>query len=221
MKTVRVFDEHSDRYDNWFNRNPILASNELETVKKLLSKKKDPCIEIGVGTGWFSSKIKCSHGVDPSIGMLKKARQRGIEVIQGYAEQLPLKSRAFRTVLMIVTLCFVEDPYRALEESVRTVRSDGSLIICIVPRDSQWGKYYIELGMNGHPFYSVAKFYTQQEVESYMNIHGFYMDSCLGVLRFPPQSKAVREEPEKCSGKEGFICMRFKQWTPRVSRSYR
>lgn len=221
MKTVRVFDEHSNRYDNWFNRNPILASNELETLKKLLPKKKDPCIEIGVGTGWFSSKIKCSYGVDPSIGMLRKARQRGIEVIQGYAEQLPLRSHAFRTVLIIVTLCFVEDPYRALEESARIVRPDGSLIICIVPRDSQWGEYYIKLGMNGHPFYSVAKFYTQQEVESYMNILGFYMDNYMGVLRFPPQSKTVSEKPEKCSGKEGFICMRFKQRTLQASRSYR
>ena len=221
MRTVRVFDEYSDRYDNWFNRNPILASNELDTVKKLLPKEKDPCIEIGVGTGWFSSKIKCTHGVDPSIGMLRKARQRGIEAIQGYAEQLPLKLHAFQTVLMIVTLCFVEDPYKALEESARTVRPGGSLITCIVPRDSEWGKYYIELGMNGHPFYSVAKFYTQKDIKSYMNIHGFYMDSCLGVLRFPPRSKAVREKPEKCSGKEGFICMRFKQRPLRASRSYR
>ncbi len=40
------------------------------------------------------------------------------------------------------------------------------MITCIVPRNSEHGKYYMELGRRGgHRFYSVAHFYTVGEVK--------------------------------------------------------
>jgi ubiquinone/menaquinone biosynthesis C-methylase UbiE len=221
MEAVQVFDLYSERYDSWYTRNRILALNELRAIKRILSPKIDPCIEIGVGTGWFSYRIGCGYGIDPSIGMLRKAKQRGIEVIQGLGVQLPLKSYSCKTVLLIVTLCFVKDPFSVLEESSRVTGLDGSLIICIVPRNSPWGKYYRELGIRGHPFYSIAKFYTPKEIESYMSLLGFHLDDCIGVLKFKPTDSVVEEEPEKCEGGEGFICMKFKRRIPQVSQSYR
>ncbi len=49
--------------------------------------------------------------------MLKLAKERGIQVIQGVGEELPFRDGTFDFVLIVVTFCFVENPVNILREA--------------------------------------------------------------------------------------------------------
>jgi len=221
LSTASVFDEYYEKYDSWYTKNIIIALNELEAVESLLNYSYKPCLEVGVGSGWFAKKVECMFGVDPSYNMLIKARKRGIEVIQGIGESLPFRSNVFRTVLIVVTLCFVDNPTLVLKEASRIVSDNGNIIICIVPKDSPWGMYYTELAKQGHIFYSVARFYTGQELINIASNLGLRLEDCVGTLTFHPREHPLREKPKLCSGKEGFVCLKFKPSSLQSSLSYR
>jgi len=49
-------------------------------------------------------------GVDPASEMVAHARDRGIDVVKGVAEALPVSpADTFDTALIVTTICFVDD----------------------------------------------------------------------------------------------------------------
>lgn len=204
LSTAMVFERLWSRYDRWYERNRVIAENELRAVQGLGLRGRG--VEVGVGTGWFASRLGVEYGVDPSTAMLRVARRRGVEAVQGVGEALPLRSGSMDYVLLIVTLCFVDDPAAVVEEAARVARRGGSVAACIVPRDSAWGRYYMERRTES-PFYRVARFYTVSEVEDMMREAGLMIDAYSSVLRFPPWGKPVEEEPEP-SPRGGFVCVK-------------
>ena len=202
-----MFDRLAGRYDSWYERNRVIAELEVKAVKAVLPQGYG--VEVGVGTGFFASRLGVPLGVDPSIPMLAIARRRRVDVVQGVGERLPLRTCSLDYVLLVVTLCFVDDPQTVLAESARVVRRGGSVVACIVPRDSPWGRRYIELGRRGHPFYSVARFYTVDEVEEMMEEAGLMVVERVGVLSSPPGEPVdPGEEPTPNVEGRGFVCVR-------------
>jgi len=203
MATVAVFDKYWGRYDEWYSRNRVIALNELRTVRSIGLRGLG--LEVGVGTGWFASRLGVGFGVDPSINMLRVAWRRGVEAVQAVGERLPFRSGVFDYVLLIVTLCFVDDPWRVVGESARVLKRGGRLVACIVPRDSPWGRYY-EARRETSPFYRVARFYTVGEVESMMTGAGLVVEGHYSTLHFNPGEEPRLEEPRPgASG--GFVCI--------------
>ncbi len=216
MRSVRVFEELYERYDKWYEEHPILAANELEAVRAVLAtigSRRDPCLEVGVGSGWFASRVGCIGGVDPSLRMLAIARRRGLEAVAGRGEALPIASSTIRVLLLIVTLCFVDDPGVVVKESARALQPGGSLVSCIVPRNSSWGLYYMRMAREGHPFYSVAKFYTVEEIDELARQSGLEVASRAATLSFPPRVTPAPERPHEYTGREGFVCTRYAKMT--------
>ena len=212
MRTVRVFEELYERYDKWYEEHPVLAANELEAVRAVLATagpRRDPCLEVGVGSGWFASHLGCVGGVDPSLKMLAIARRRGLEAVAGRGEALPFASSTIKVLLLIVTLCFVDDPRAVLEESARALQPGGSLVACIVPRNSPWGLHYMRMAREGHPFYSVARFYTVEEIDGLARRAGLEAVSRAATLSFPPWEPPTYERPREYTGTEGFVCTRY------------
>lgn len=89
-------------------------------------------VEVGCGTGLllrrFAELSKRAVGVDLSPGMLAHARRRGLEVVEGSAERLPLPTASFDVAVSFKTLPHVPDLRRALGEMARVVRPGGVLI---------------------------------------------------------------------------------------------
>ena len=209
MSTAPIFDELFDRYDAWYLRNRLLAELELRTASMLVPRG-GVGLEIGVGTGFFASNLGVELGLDPSEKMLRVARRRGVEVVRGVGELLPFRSCSVDYALVVVTICFADDPQELLREAARIVRRGGAVIACIVPRESPWGRRYAEEGRAGHPFYSAAQFFTVAEVEEMMRRAGLSIDRRIGVLSFPPGTPPRREEPREDGDMEdmGFVCVR-------------
>lgn len=199
------FERYYSEYDNWFYKNKITAENELRLIRKF--DIKYPSLEVGVGTGYFSSQLKVDIGIDPSYSMLLKAYKRGIDSVVGVGESMPFRDEVFRTILLIVTICFLSDPTSVLREIYRVLIKGGNLITCIVPRDSSWGKYYLELSKKGHRFYKYAHFYRVDELNRILKSIGFKKKRSLGILSYSPFEEPFREEPSENIFNMGFVCI--------------
>lgn len=199
-----VFDERTQEYDVWFDTNKIIYENELKAVS--FFQKIEPSIEIGIGTGRFAGPLRVAFGLDPSVESLKIALNRGSEVVRATAEDMPIRTNVFRTAYMIVTLCFVSDPHRALRSVYEILKNGGRLITCIVPRDSDWGKFYDEKKKSGKTiFYKMAKFYSREEVKSMLMGTGFKIVGVTSVL-FSPPGEAVKSEQPRLDESGSFVC---------------
>jgi ubiquinone/menaquinone biosynthesis C-methylase UbiE len=187
----------------------VTAENEVKLVKLMVSRAPRPILEVGVGTGYFAGKVGAEAGLDPSMKMLEIARMRGVGLlVRGVGESMPFRNEVIGTVLIVVTLCFVDDPARVLEESFRVLRMGGVLVSCIVPRDSPWGEHYTRLGSEGHPFYSKARFLTLGEHEELIRASGFEIVESMGTLSYSPFEEPRLEEPSNEVRGKGFVCVK-------------
>lgn len=82
-------------------------------------------LEIGVGTGRFVQELGISAGVEPSPNMAAVAIKRGIKIISGYAENLPVDDASFDYTLMVTVDCFLQDVLKAFEEALRVTQPGG------------------------------------------------------------------------------------------------
>ena len=204
--SICVFEKYWEDYDAWYAANREIAESEVMVVERSLRGAPRPIAEIGVGTGFFAYRLGMELGVDPAYNMLRVARSRGIEVVQGVGEHPPFRASSLGAAVIIVTLCFAPDPWGLVKEAVDTVRRGGRIISCIVPRDSPWGRRYLELARRGDPFYSVARFYTVGEVEEMYRQAGVKPRGCWSTLSYGPDDEPRLEKPwNTCRG--GFVCI--------------
>jgi len=129
----------------WFIRNrSIIAKKKLpeddpvllEIIRLSNSNKLLRVLEIGCGDGyrleWLKANMNfiCS-GLEPSAVAVEKGCQRGIDVRQGTADQLPFEDRSFDLVIFgfCLYLCDREDLFRIASEADRVLSGPGWLII--------------------------------------------------------------------------------------------
>lgn len=140
--SYKVFDEHAEKYDFWYRKNPVLFECEARAIRSL--KLNGRGLSIGVGSGTLDSQAPIDVGIDPSANMLKLASTHGIKPIRAVGEFLPFKNEVFDFTLLTVTICFLDFPERVIIEARRVLRPQGEIAICIVPSDSDWGREYMK-----------------------------------------------------------------------------
>jgi SAM-dependent methyltransferase len=131
----------------------------------------------------------------------------------GSAEHLPLPDGAFAGVLMALTLCFVAEANRALNECHRVVRPGGRLLLGVVPADSAWGRAYIEKSAEGHAVYRHARFRTTAETVELARDAGFELLHAASTLFWMPGEDAEIEphvEP-RIAREAGFAGLLFEK----------
>lgn len=208
-----AFDLIAEEYDRWYDEPEGRASfaAELECLRALVGQVEGEWLEVGVGTGRFAHGLGISKGVDPSPQMLEAATERGIQVFEGVAEELPFFPESFDGVLMALTLCFVTDAQRALEECERVLRRGGRLLLGVIPADSPWGREYGRQAARNHPIYAVARFRTVAEIVDLANGAGFMpVDACSTLFWKPGETpdSVPRIEADVVS-EAGFVGLLF------------
>ncbi|TNF47439.1 class I SAM-dependent methyltransferase [bacterium] len=171
MAKTEPYDRFADRYDDWFSVNRHVYESELEAVRRMLPEGGTG-IEIGVGTGRFAGPLDITMGVEPSQKMREIARKRGIEVISGIGEALPLKNSLFDFVLMVTVLCFLDDVEGSLREVHRVLKPSGAVVIGFIDRDTPIGKTYEERKEKSL-YYKKAHFLSAKEVTDLLKSAGF------------------------------------------------
>jgi SAM-dependent methyltransferase len=206
MPRTRPFDLHSDRYEDWFEKNHFAYLSELKAIRHFTPRQGDG-IEIGVGSGRFSAPLGIDVGVEPSKAMRKLAVQRGIDARDGAAEQLPFESAMFDFALMVTTICFLDDAQAAFGEVARVLRPRGELIVGFVDRCSSLGRAYVKRRQES-VFYRDATFYSTEEVIVLFNSAGFEsIEVIQTVFRRLSEIDEVQGF-ETGSGEGGFVVVR-------------
>lgn len=180
MRIVKVFDQHAEEYDRWFDEHERVYQAELEAVRRFVPLT-GVGVEIGVGTGRFAVPLGIRFGIDPSRRMLEISRQRGLRVCQAVGEQLPFRDGQFDLVLLVTVICFVDDVPTLFLELSRVLKPRGHLIIGFINRNSGLGRLY-ESRKEASAFYRNARFYTAEEVADWVKEAGFDTIQCCQTL---------------------------------------
>ena len=144
MARTKPFDDYLNEYEEWFEQFKFVYESELQAVNHFIPKNKKG-IEIGIGTGRFALPLKISEGIEPSKNMREFSLQKGLKVYDGVAENLPLDNDSYDFVLMVTTICFVDDIKKAFAEVKRILKPGGIFIIGLVDKNSPLGKTYEKL----------------------------------------------------------------------------
>lgn len=171
MPRTEPFDQHAGDYDDWFDQNQHAYRSELNAVRALVPRWSR-AVEVGVGTGRFAAPLGIEFGVEPSPTMAELARARGVQVVEGVAEHLPLEDSAFDLVLMVTTVCFLDDVGKALAEARRVLENEGHLLIGFLDRDTEMGRAYHERKSESR-FYKHAEFWSATDLFADLRRAGF------------------------------------------------
>ena len=206
MPRIAPFEKYAEKYETWFEKNRRVYEAELRAVKAMIPATGRG-LEIGVGTGRFAEPLGIKTGVDPSKRMRDFAQKRGIRTFDGIAEKLPFEDSMFDFVLMVTTVCFVDDVGKALMEAHRVLCDGGVLIIGFVDRNSKMGQIYLKR-QKQNVFYKEAIFFSVEELVAHMNQAGFrnltFNQTIFGTLAETPKDEAVKSG----HGEGSFVVMR-------------
>lgn len=206
MPRISPFEKYADQYESWFEKNRWVYEAELRAVKAMMPMVESG-LEIGVGTGRFAGPLGIKNGVEPSKRMRDFAQKRGIRAVDGMAEELPFADSQFDFLLMVTTVCFVDDIGKTLMEAYRVLSNRGALIIGFVDRDSKMGRIYMERRKE-NAFYREATFFSVAELVECISHAGFtgltFNQTIFGTL-----AETAEDEPVKPGHGDGsFVVIR-------------
>ncbi len=208
MPKTEPFEKYYKEYDAWFEQNETIYESELLAIKKLLPNGQGKAVEIGVGSGRFASRLGIKTGVEPAEGIANLARKRGIEVVKGPAEDLPLENESYQLALLSTTICFVDDIDKAFQEAYRILVNKGCIIVAFIPKESEFGKLYQKI-KDQDKFFKIANFYTKKTVMDSLEKAGFSRFETVQTLVGDPQEANQKvQQPVKGANQGSFIVIR-------------
>ncbi|SHK98916.1 Ubiquinone/menaquinone biosynthesis C-methylase UbiE [Desulfatibacillum alkenivorans DSM 16219] len=168
--------EHQDAasYDDWLFDPSRRAAAQLEMrlMTRMLGKGQGRrLLDIGCGTGWslelfLRQGFNCT-GLDPSIPMLEKARERlgnRVDLHPGLGESLDFDDNSFDVASLVTTLEFVENPRACLEEACRVAKDQ--LFVGFLNRYAIKGLQRRLKGLFSSTVYNKAQFFSVWEMKS-------------------------------------------------------
>jgi len=184
----------------------LFFSSELKAITEI-SVVPENAVEVGVGSGLFAEPLGIKTGIEPSKAMREKAKERGIHVIDGVAEYLPWKDNSIDYVLMVTTICFVDDVKKSLSEVHRVLQSSGDFIIAFVDKNSPMGLLY-QKNKEESLFYKDAAFFSTEELYEYLKEAGFSIKNTKQTV-FGLLNEVVKvQEPREGYGEGSFVVIR-------------
>ena len=187
------FETHYAEYDAWFDRNANVYESELLAVREVLPPPGD-WVEIGVGSGRFASRLGIPTGIEPADGIAALARGRGVDVLKGKAESLPLQDESIDAAFLITTLCFVDDVDRTFHELARVLRAGGQAIVAFIPKDSRFGELY-STNTSEDRFFRRATLHTKRRVFDAIEAAVVEIERTVQTLTGSPEEANDRIEP--------------------------
>ncbi len=199
MPRISPFERYADQYEEWFVQHRRVYEAELRAVRGVIPGGLG--LEVGVGTGRFAGPLGIKIGVEPSKHMAYVARKRGMQVLNAVAEELPFSDSMFDFVLMVTTVCFVDNISKSFGEAHRVLCDGGVIIVGFVDRNSKMGRIYLD-HKEENVFYREATFFSVEELVQYMENTGF-TDLRFNQTIFATLGETAEDEPVRPGYGEG------------------
>ncbi|MCK5823213.1 MAG: class I SAM-dependent methyltransferase [Bacteroidales bacterium] len=171
MPKTETFDKHYEQYEKWFMLNKNVYLSEIKAIQDFIPRHKKG-MEVGMGSGLFAIPLSIEDGIEPSEKMRVIAKNRGLNVIDGIAENLPYSSNSYDFALIVTTICFVDEIKKSFLEVKRVLKFGGKFIVGFVDKDSSLGKNYLK-NKEDSLFYKDATFYSTNTVLNLLKECGF------------------------------------------------
>lgn len=206
---IEPFERWTERYDAWFDEHRHAYRSELAAVDEVLGEP-ERAVEVGTGTGRFAAPLGIWMGIEPAAAAARRARSRGVPVARGVGEALPLADGSVDLVLLVTTLCFLDDVDRAFGEFARVLEPGGALVVGFLDRDTWLGETYQERGA-GSPFYRPAELHGSGEVAALLEAHGFTVEQARQTLFTPMGELGAPDRVAAGIGEGGFGVVRARR----------
>jgi demethylmenaquinone methyltransferase/2-methoxy-6-polyprenyl-1,4-benzoquinol methylase len=130
---LELFEDLPRAYDRM---GAVLSFGQDPRWRRALVDAVDPrpgerVLDVACGTGLVSLALDRRGatvlGLDQSEQMLSRARARGVECVQGEAENLPFADASFDALTFTYLLRYVDDPGATMRELARVVRPGGRI----------------------------------------------------------------------------------------------
>lgn len=128
-----------DEGDQWFKRNKLVDMEHdpvLHSIKFLNPEIRGNILEIGCSDGKRLDQLKkvyqvAVHGVEPSKTAVTEANKKGLQVLQGTADNLPYANKKFDMLIFgfCLYLCDREELFLIASEADRVLNESGRLIV--------------------------------------------------------------------------------------------
>ncbi len=132
-ETQAYYDDFSGGYERERGRGYHGMIDDLEVEVALPMCRDAKVLEVGCGTGLILERLapvaESAWGVDLSPGMLRKAHERGLDVVVGSVTDLPFADESFDLVCSFKVLAHVPDIERALSEIARVTKPGGHMLL--------------------------------------------------------------------------------------------
>ncbi len=131
MDPAKYYDEFSKNYDRPRHKgyHAYLDEQEFECIQDLAQGKD--VLEVGCGTGLIMQRLEpiaaSVTGIDISPGMLRRAKERGLNVMVADAARLPFEDNSFDLVCSFKVLAHIPMIRQAIGEMVRVARPGGMI----------------------------------------------------------------------------------------------
>ncbi len=115
------------------------AKPVLKQREKIVPQAEGRILEVGMGSGinipfYNPQKVEKVWGLEPSVGMRKKARKRveaapfDLEWLDLPGEEVPLDNNSVDTIVLTYTLCTIPDWLSAVKQMRRVLKPGGKLL---------------------------------------------------------------------------------------------
>jgi len=207
---MSVFDKNENvtRYESWFEKHPAVFQSEVSLLRSMIPAGVG--FEVGIGTGIFARELGIRMGNDPSEAMLRVAQNRNLITYQCKGNHLPFHDGYFDFVLMVTTICFLDDVAGTLKECFRVIRHGGSILVGFVDKESIIGKAYLA-AREKSLFYKDAVFYSVSEVRSFLQKEGFTVKEVRQTLFGELNGITEVQKHRDGSGKGGFVVIKARR----------
>lgn len=160
-------------------------------------------LDLGCGTGinmdWLREQRVSAFGLDPSLEMIRRARDKGHSVIRGTAVRLPFRGETFDLVYSFKVLPHVEATEDAIDEVHRVLKPGGIAVLeCYNPCSIRgFIKCVLRPGLSVSKELTEKQIYTRFDRPGKMRRYlkpGFSIIASRGTVIFCPVS-AIYEWP--------------------------
>ncbi len=125
---VRFFHRFAGLYDVFV---PPASRESLAEGFALAERPVERVLDLGGGTGRVARSIDDAETVvlDPALGMLRRARDRGLASVQADGRALPLPEGAVDAVVVVDALHHMPDQDQVVAEAARVLAPGGVLVV--------------------------------------------------------------------------------------------